>query len=222
MTKFGLNLMSNNDILFSHHFLYRINSDILQSDLYILQFKIKAVQLVNPTWLPPEIWTILQDTAKNRDAIEQMGAINIRFNQKCTGIIVPSKILALPIKENVDSINLEQNLIPIPSDKWSCAMEKIIESYSNDHWLTASEASEVIGQSKRTMQRRLSEEQLTYSEVLKNVRLTKAERLLTTTDMRVKEVAIKIGYSSEGNFSRAFHYWTGFSPREFRKQRKLQ
>lgn len=55
-------------------------------------------------------------------------------------------------------------------------------------------------------------------EFLINIRLQKAKQLLKTTDLRVKEVAGSVGYSSQLVFSEIFKKRFGQSPTEYRKK----
>ncbi|MBQ2677003.1 MAG: helix-turn-helix domain-containing protein [Clostridia bacterium] len=55
-------------------------------------------------------------------------------------------------------------------------------------------------------------------EYLIKVRINEAQRLLKTTDMQIKEIAFKTGFSSESGFVTSFKNNTGMSPTTFRKQ----
>ena len=68
------------------------------------------------------------------------------------------------------------------------------------------------------MQRRLSSENKTYSELLEEARAEMAQELLEYTDATMSEIAEQLGYSDQGNFARAFHRWASVSPTEFRAE----
>ncbi len=53
-------------------------------------------------------------------------------------------------------------------------------------------------------------------DYLREVRLCRAAKLLTTTDMPVKAVAAQVGYTSRTYFSRAFKAFVGSSPADYR------
>jgi AraC family transcriptional regulator len=57
----------------------------------------------------------------------------------------------------------------------------------------------------------------TPAAFLTNLRMQLARRLLTTTDLRVKEVASACGYTSHAAFNAAFRRWNSQPPRAFRK-----
>jgi len=55
-------------------------------------------------------------------------------------------------------------------------------------------------------------------DLLKEVRLRQASRLLITTELSIKTISHNIGYSSRSYFSRAFHEQFGSSPADYREQ----
>jgi AraC-like DNA-binding protein len=75
-----------------------------------------------------------------------------------------------------------------------------------------------LGTSVRTLQRRLRSEGATFAAVVRRTRCAEAIALLHESG-RVGDVARRLGYSDTAHFTRAFHRWTGLTPREFRRQR---
>lgn len=57
----------------------------------------------------------------------------------------------------------------------------------------------------------------TLGDYVKAVRLQKAKRLLVDTDLSLKEIAHRLGFSSPSSFSVAFGKATGFTPGRFRQ-----
>lgn len=68
----------------------------------------------------------------------------------------------------------------------------------------------------RTLQRALAAEGTTYELVLDDVRRVTALRLITTTDLRLTQIATVVGFSAQSTLSRAVRRWTGQAPRELR------
>jgi AraC-like DNA-binding protein len=71
--------------------------------------------------------------------------------------------------------------------------------------------------SPRTLQRRLAENDLTHSQLVYQTRITKACQRLSQPNVQIREIARETGFASPSAFSRAFHSWTGTTPRAFRK-----
>lgn len=68
--------------------------------------------------------------------------------------------------------------------------------------------------SRRTLQRRLSEDNTSYTHILDATRRELAGYYIDDQHMPVKEVAFLLGYSEPANFTRAFKRWTGRVPSE--------
>jgi AraC-like DNA-binding protein len=70
--------------------------------------------------------------------------------------------------------------------------------------------------SPRTLQRRLSEEGTSFSDLLEELRRGMATLLLNRNDLAIHEVAFLLGYSEPSAFYRAFRRWQQTSPQAFR------
>lgn len=73
-----------------------------------------------------------------------------------------------------------------------------------------------LGMSRRTLQRRLSEEKTTFQKQLSSTRETLAIHYIKNTDMSTGDIAYLLGYSEVNSFLRAFSVWTGKNLSEFR------
>jgi len=83
---------------------------------------------------------------------------------------------------------------------------------------TVSDVAERLGISRRTLQRRLADEDCSYSQLLGSIRSERARRLLSKTNRPLYEIATSLGYSDAGSLSRAFQRWTGTTPSKFRRR----
>ena len=83
---------------------------------------------------------------------------------------------------------------------------------------TIAQAAATAGTSVRTLQRRLLDLGLTYRELLDEVRLETACRLMERSETSLAEVAAALGYADPANFTRAFQRWTGKTPSAFRRR----
>ena len=73
--------------------------------------------------------------------------------------------------------------------------------------------------SPRTLRRRLKEEGTSYSALVEQEKKQQALLLLRTTDLSIKEISDRLGYSSVANFARTFRRWTGKTPAASRSRR---
>lgn len=72
--------------------------------------------------------------------------------------------------------------------------------------------------SSRTLRRHLQKEETSFRTLANEVLESMAEQMLLTTDMKLEEIAIRLGYSEPAAFIHAFKGWTGQTPGEFREQ----
>ena len=82
----------------------------------------------------------------------------------------------------------------------------------------ASEIARELGLSRRSLYRRLSEEQATFQGLLDDVRASVAIQFLSSTRLPVEEIAARVGIADPSNFRKAFRRWTGAAPSAYRKQ----
>ncbi|MBA3053384.1 MAG: AraC family transcriptional regulator [Sphingomonadales bacterium] len=71
--------------------------------------------------------------------------------------------------------------------------------------------------SARTLQRRLSEHDISFREICDTVRRRMAEQMLRNMETPVAEVAYRLGYAEPASFHHAFKRWSGQSPQSFRR-----
>lgn len=73
----------------------------------------------------------------------------------------------------------------------------------------------------RTLQRRLHEENQTFSDVQSQSRFQKTCSLLRNTNCSVDEISERLGFSDRRAFSRAFKRWSNTSPSSYRNTRPV-
>ena len=73
-----------------------------------------------------------------------------------------------------------------------------------------------LAMSTRLLQRRLKREGTVYSQIFDDCRKKLAIQLMHGQTLPMSEVAFMLGFSDQGNFSRAFKRWTGSPPYQYR------
>jgi AraC-like DNA-binding protein len=76
--------------------------------------------------------------------------------------------------------------------------------------------SELVHMSPRTIHRRLAEENISYRDVVDDVRRDLARGYLQESELSLGEIAFLLGFSHVNAFHRAFRRWTGQTPAEAR------
>ena len=77
--------------------------------------------------------------------------------------------------------------------------------------------AEAVGVSSRTLQRYLAQSDLTFSNVVDEMRFLTARGLIIK-HYKLRDIAHMLGYADASSFTRAFRRWTGMSPRKYRQQ----
>jgi AraC-like DNA-binding protein len=80
------------------------------------------------------------------------------------------------------------------------------------------EVAALLGMHRRTLDRHLQHQGVSYGELIGALRTDIARQLLRDTDLRVHQVAESLHFSSAANFATAFRRWTGVTPGEYRRQ----
>lgn len=78
-------------------------------------------------------------------------------------------------------------------------------------------AADRLAVSKRTLQRKLTAESVSYHDVLQSVREELADHYLTASRLPLAEIAFLLGYNETNSFIRAFSAWKGVAPGNYRE-----
>lgn len=73
--------------------------------------------------------------------------------------------------------------------------------------------------SRRSLQRHLEAEGLSYQQLLRETRLLLARHYLSKTELPVAEISFLLGFDEPNSFYRAFRQWTGHTPEGHRRRR---
>lgn len=169
------------------------------------------------TWQPETIW-FYTDPAPAVESFPGLAGSQVRFSQDVTAISFPtdllhrSLILAPPGGNGYSAAGLPLMSI---GDK----LHLILETLQEHRQLpSADETAEMLGLSRTSLFRSLAREGTNYRQSIERVRYRAAVRLLEDPTLSVKEIGYELGYSSPGNFSRAFFRICGMTPTRFRSK----
>jgi len=74
--------------------------------------------------------------------------------------------------------------------------------------------------SLRNLQRKLHDQGTSYKEILENTRKKLAMDYIVQQHLSLSEIGYLVGFSSVGNFNRAFKRWTNQTPGDYRQSKK--
>ena len=96
------------------------------------------------------------------------------------------------------------------------ALQRCLASYLSEGYQDIAVAAEIVGCSVRSLQRQLREEQTSFSKIIDAIRCRNALVRLRDDDISLPELALRLGYSEQSAFNRAFRRWTGTTPQSYR------
>lgn len=147
------------------------------------------------------------------------------FKTELNEMIFKNATLLIPMK----AFNPETNQILIQylqsrlnqlshSEKLADKVKRILYSSFKYQFPDIESVAEKLNLSARTLQRKLSDEQTNFKDILLETRFGIAKQLLKQNQLTVSEISYILGYSDIGNFSRSFKKYVGNSPIEFREK----
>lgn len=145
----------------------------------------------------------------------------VRFNQQRVCLVLPARHLAAPLP-GADAEGHRQAMSAIKSaverarpgvTQRTChALRRVLQEGPPSMETVARE----LAMHPRTLRRRLAGEQASFESLCDAVRFEMAREFLDLTDLPVSDIGAALAYASPGNFSDAFHRWSGVSPRAWR------
>ena len=209
-----------------HHFPLNAQDQYFEdwNELLVMVAIVRA--FTEPAWQPKEM-AFRSTVMPGRYAAEQFPNTRFLTGQKAVWITVPRELLSLPLRVTPDVSRSHAGLAaasPITVDfqtNVSNSLKAVLSAYLPEQLPSIEFAAEMAATSVRTLQRRLKESALSYSDLIGEIRFEAAARLLRETDATALEIALEVGYEDPSHFSRAFKRTAGISPREYRRQQRL-
>ncbi|MBO9419213.1 AraC family transcriptional regulator ligand-binding domain-containing protein [Labrenzia sp. R4_2] len=170
-------------------------------------------------WQPVSIGLDISD-ASSRRLIETRLNIDVRLGEACLSLELHNADLACN-NRRVPSVwttraDVERacNGGP-PSTLVECVMELIHQMKERDE-LTLDSVASTLAISRRTLQRNLNREGVTFRCLVGLAKMRRARDLLAGSPVTVSEIAMSLDYSTPGHFARAFKRVHGLSPLQYR------
>ena len=101
--------------------------------------------------------------------------------------------------------------------RMSARVKRVLEHHKGDKWPQLSEVAGYLEVSRRTLIRKLADENTSYSDLLLQTRCNLACWYLHNTRVPIDTISEKLGYSDGSNFSRTFRKWMRMTPNAYRR-----
>lgn len=151
----------------------------------------------------------------------------VLFEQPANKIIISPTLLSMPLQQGNSTLRqtlelhakqklaeLEQHLAQRANDLAQLCRQLIAEYLEAGQLLSQEELINKVKLSKRTLQRKLAEQQTSYKTLLDGERSRLAQQWLLA-GKETSQVAEWLGFSELSSFHRSFKRWTGQTPGQF-------
>ncbi|MDB5555947.1 MAG: AraC family transcriptional regulator [Rhizobium sp.] len=127
-----------------------------------------------------------------------------------------------PVMEPFLAAGVADLMRDLKDDSINGRVRRFLETSPDLRDVSLASLANLLAVSERTLQRRLAEEEMTFADLLDDVRRQSAMRALTLKDTNTSDLAYQLGFSSVNSFYRAFKRWTGETVERFRKSRQAE
>jgi len=192
-----------------------------QSDLCTLMMTVANLrEAAGPEWWPREIG-LAYASAEPLPPVELFAHARVLQGLGYSYITFPRALMdsRFPGHMGIDLSGKEELAHPLPTDLPGLVMEQLDALSGVGRSLHIDRIAESLGMRRRTLQRAIGREGLTYFDILNAYRMGKAEEWLNHSEKPITEIALDLGYTDASNFGRAFRRHTGLSPSEYRGER---
>ena len=193
----------------------------LDCEQYLVMYRTLVRSAAGPDWQPDEIWVESGSSDELRVLRTRLG-VDVRAGGGGYAIGFPRHLLDLPMTGGtpltaIERLRLRDQLLSTkPEESFLGSIEAVVGGQLSAGYPDIGTVARSLGLGVRTLQRRLGDEGVVYSDVVDNVRLKLALALLADPSNSQLDTALAIGYCEASSFSRSFKRWTGRTPREYR------
>jgi AraC-like DNA-binding protein len=169
------------------------------------------------------ITTAIPDPA--RDEAQAIFGCTVLSSQPADLMAFPREMLSqrLPLADRVTFGLLQRYLENLKISAAKSILERVrdhVRAAMIEGDCTLEHCAERLNLSAKQLRSRLAKEGMSFSDLLAQERIARAQAYLSEGSVPIDEIALLLGYSESTSFGRAFRRWTGTSPAEFRRTRR--
>jgi AraC-like DNA-binding protein len=173
-------------------------------------------------WRPREVW-FQHAKPKIIDEHARIFRAPVRFGMPANSILMDRELLELPLHtadpvSHARAIEGAEQLLAGTCHQVTLSQSVLsfIRQNLGSGDFDVQAAARHFGVSRRTLQRKLTEESRSYRELVQQARQDLTQYLLLGVDRTATETAYALGYSEPSVFHRAFQRWHGTPPGKYR------
>ncbi|UXU76644.1 MULTISPECIES: AraC-like transcriptional regulator QhpR [unclassified Paracoccus (in: a-proteobacteria)] len=149
-----------------------------------------------------------------------------RFDQPLNRIVLAARAMANPLRADLAvsaateaEAALERGLNALRRQTpLSIQVQDLLLAHLDQGLVGQAQVAARLQMSERTLRRALAAEGRSFHDILAECRRIHAQALLARGELPLCEIALRLGYSDQSAFSRAFARWHGTAPRTLRRR----
>jgi AraC-like DNA-binding protein len=181
----------------------------IEAELFLTVYLHAYLKAWYPNLQEPSAYYLLHPQGQSLNELQIRNDIPQFLGQECLAL----EYLAL---EDIENINVRAEDKP-----FAYYVEQALSAYVGRVDISLEVFSELIGLSKRTVQRSLKQEGTNFREVKEALNFAFAKRVLIQRNSAVGDIAVHLGYADATQFVRAFKRANGITPLQWKKANQL-
>ena len=173
--------------------------------------------LCGPSWQPRAVY-FPRPESDNDSNYSVFFKAPVAFNSDKLRMIFERKYMDNKLDSEIHSISRQLRELLEEKPEFGVTEQvkfMILTMLPTGHCNTAYVA-EALGQTHRTLQRRLEQEGTSFKAILNSCRLERAKIYLSNKNYRMSDISSMLGFADQSGFTRSFHRWFKISPKQWR------
>ena len=184
-----------------------------QADAFFAAYMRNAFRIYSGRRWTPELLTIWVCDPSAVPVAELDGTVVLKGDRKGARFRFPSTWMIQTAEEIVERLERTRHE---QREQFMVDFQTMLSGQLGNPKLTITAAARDLSISASTLRRELKRKGTSFSVLLTNMRLERAEHLLEASNKPVAEIGKLVGFENPSSFARAFRERTGQTPREFR------
>lgn len=155
--------------------------------------------------------------------LKDFGQCEVISDAPFLGFKVSKEVLTEPLPSanpemaRLNDILLTEQLNKIYKSNIIFRVEQLVQEGLESGKFGKSDIASQLAMSERTLHQKLEEKGAVFGDIVTRIRKNLAMQYIKSGELRINQIAYKLGFASASNFSRSFKHWTGCTPKEFKE-----